>query len=411
MSVIAAGHAAARTSRMLMLDDPADEDGYDGSKTILKELDVEELETYERMSKLFTHDMALQFIPSYHGVIEDLEDRAGKFLQLGNLLRGFVKPKVMDVKLGCRTFCETECESIKGRADLYKRMQLMYPDALTEKERAAESITKFKWMTVRDMQTTSASHSYRIQGIAGHHRRRREDVELELEKIRTEGELVGAFEAFAELAATDDGNEVFGANPLAIAQYILEELRHMSSVLSISPFVMSHDFVGTSILIVADSTGKVGAFWIDFAKVRPVPEGLKVTHRDKWVLGNHEDGLLVGIDNLITSWSRVVECLDVSLRRSSRNQLGPGFSLPYDGGDPIKSIAMSEMSFRSAGCASRTSSQEAEWSIPLSEYSRDNNRGCHNGCFQSSDKPWWWQKRRSVAGKAIRRSPPAKGSR
>ena len=56
--------------------------------------------------------------------------------------------------------------------------------------------------------------------------------------------------------------------------------------------------IGSSILVVYDDT-KVGAWLIDFAKTRPVPEGVKVNHRSPWAPGNHEEGFLLGLDNLI----------------------------------------------------------------------------------------------------------------
>jgi len=50
-------------------------------------------------------------------------------------------------------------------------------------------------------------------------------------------------------------------------------------------------------LIVGDNV-HIGAWMIDFAKTLHVPDQL-LTHRDPWQFGNHEDGYLVGIDNLI----------------------------------------------------------------------------------------------------------------
>lgn len=56
--------------------------------------------------------------------------------------------------------------------------------------------------------------------------------------------------------------------------------------------------VGSSILIIYDSQ-HVGAWVIDFAKTLSLPDGVTVTHRQPWQQGNHEEGWLTGIDNLI----------------------------------------------------------------------------------------------------------------
>lgn len=57
--------------------------------------------------------------------------------------------------------------------------------------------------------------------------------------------------------------------------------------------------VGSSILIVYDAT-RTGAWMIDFAKSTKVPDHIELNHRDQWELGNHEDGYLTGLDNLIS---------------------------------------------------------------------------------------------------------------
>ena len=48
-----------------------------------------------------------------------------------------------------------------------------------------------------------------------------------------------------------------------------------------------------------DSHDNAGVWSIDFAKTLRVESGQSLNHRDKWVLGNHEDGYLTGLDNLI----------------------------------------------------------------------------------------------------------------
>jgi len=61
--------------------------------------------------------------------------------------------------------------------------------------------------------------------------------------------------------------------------------------------------IGSSLLIICDDV-QVGIWMIDFAKTQYVPDRL-ITHRDKWQFGNHEDGYLIGIDNLIKVRLRV----------------------------------------------------------------------------------------------------------
>lgn len=42
---------------------------------------------------------------------------------------------------------------------------------------------------------------------------------------------------------------------------------------------------------------------IDFAKTVPLPEDVHITHRSPWSEGTHEDGYLLGLDNLIDLFS------------------------------------------------------------------------------------------------------------
>lgn len=57
--------------------------------------------------------------------------------------------------------------------------------------------------------------------------------------------------------------------------------------------------VGSSLFMIYDDHN-VGVWLIDFAKTYPVPPGIVVNHRRPWVQGNHEEGLLYGLDQLIS---------------------------------------------------------------------------------------------------------------
>lgn len=75
--------------------------------------------------------------------------------------------------------------------------------------------------------------------------------------------------------------------------------------------------MGSSILIIYDDT-KVGAWLIDFAKTRHVPENVILTHRQPWVPGNHEEGFLFGLDHLIDV--SVVIVIIIGARKSLGNR-------------------------------------------------------------------------------------------
>lgn len=56
--------------------------------------------------------------------------------------------------------------------------------------------------------------------------------------------------------------------------------------------------IGSSLLFVHDS--KNANIWlIDFAKTLILPPNMDISHMSEWVVGNHEDGYLIGINNLL----------------------------------------------------------------------------------------------------------------
>ena len=63
--------------------------------------------------------------------------------------------------------------------------------------------------------------------------------------------------------------------------------------------------IGSSLLFVHDDK-KANIWMIDFGKTRPLPGLLRITHRDRWVEGNHEDGYLIGIQNLIDIFTEML---------------------------------------------------------------------------------------------------------
>lgn len=226
-----------------------------------------------------------------------------KFICLEDLLDGFTKPKIMDVKLGFRTFQESECKCGKPRPDLFKRTLEMFPEHISAEEQEAKAITKHRFMTLRDATSTTASLGFRTDGWAGCEKVSREDMKRQLSEVASADDVAQIFSDFAQMAATDEGQHVGAVCPQRLAEDIVEQLQHMRQSLSTSHFVQRHEFIGTSVLIIADAYGRIRVAWIDFAKTQLIPEGMELTHMNVWKPGNHEDGLLAGLDGLVHVWN------------------------------------------------------------------------------------------------------------
>lgn len=307
--LVAGGHAGNRDGFMRVEND------VDGKpRTILKELDENEYKVYTQLATSFADDPIKEFIPCCRGVREDLDEDGTTLrrnLRMANLLFNYECPKVMDIKVGIRTFLESECMNKKPRGDLFTKMlHNGLSEYLTEEEQRLEQITKYKYLSTEDANTTSVELGYRIEGIAGYRRRSRTHIKGELRAIHSQDDVRPHFQRFAEIGATNDGQSEEGEDEVSaatVAQRIELRLRQFSAAAQCSAFVAQHEIIGSSVLLVADSTGHTGVYWIDFAKTFPCSTG--ITHRLPWSLGNHEDGFFDGLENLMGCWGEVAEAL------------------------------------------------------------------------------------------------------
>lgn len=306
---------------------------------VLKLYDKVEAECYERLCDS-EDDPLLNFVAQYFGKVKMREGMPGDifiqswlsrngaaeedpdYIQLSNLLCSYSRPLVVDMKLGVRSFAESECSKAKPRPDLFERMRKLDPDEPTEEERAAGAITKHRWMAWRDRQSSTGTLGFRIDGVVGPGGLRLAPLEFAALHQREEiiNGLIDILPPPRFRSAEDwhalrrqglEGTQALSIDELelklALALRIRERLTGLREACEASSFVERHEFVGSSVLLAMQADPpKAEVFLIDFAKTTELPSEVVVDHRSPWKLGNHEDGLLFGIDNCIDCWTVVV---------------------------------------------------------------------------------------------------------
>eukprot|EP00967_Tisochrysis_lutea_P111836 scaffold176179_cov33-Tisochrysis_lutea.AAC.2 len=100
------------------------------------------------------------------------------------------------------------------------------------------------------------------------------------------------------------GDCVQHAHPRQIARALLLRVRELEAALRCSEVFATHELIGTTLLLVADETGHAGAWMIDFGVTRGRTQ---LKHDVPWINGNHEDGYLIGVRNLILLLDRLLE--------------------------------------------------------------------------------------------------------
>lgn len=316
----AAGHGGAN----IMKDwtTPTDDSGV--PEFIIKGYDAEEARNYKTLHD--AKDPLCAYIARYGGDITapgpGKDGKEEKFMRLENLLRQFKKgPHVMDCKMGIRSYSEEEAVSNAPRPDLFERMMKFDPTQPTAAEKAAGSVTKCRWMSFNDTVMTSLSDlGFRIDGIAhsaGEVTKKDlkrikaipDVVECIMDKFLPERQEGGVGEvAEDEEHLTEEARAAAFCNVrVAAAQNILQRLRDMRQKMQESPFLQKHEVIGSSLLFIVEAHGSKGSvFLIDFAKTMPLPPGVKIDHVSPWALGNHEDGLMKGMNSQVEVWSEVV---------------------------------------------------------------------------------------------------------
>jgi len=306
MDRVAAGHGGTSILKYVSKDD---DEVAANPECIMKVYDATEATVYQQLRA--SEDALRPFTASFFGKVnkddlpEDIE--GGDYMKLENVLHTFdERPNVMDWKLGVRSFSEHEVSSKKMRKDLFQRMAKYFPDDVTEEEREAEACTKFRWMQLNDAHSTLGTLGFRMDGLEN---ARYKFEKMELRDLRSLQDV--AEQIVKEFLPASAGSDSAASLAFQTADNTLQRLRDLRKAMMASDFFRSNEFVGCSLLFVADARGpRASVYLIDFAHTTPVPAGMSIDHRSQWKPGNHEDGMLRGMDNAIACWEKVLDILE-----------------------------------------------------------------------------------------------------
>ncbi|KRY81435.1 Inositol-trisphosphate 3-kinase A [Trichinella pseudospiralis] len=224
------------------------------------------------------NDPLSNFVAKFY---REVEYKGDLFIEIEDLTRHFNNPAIMDVKIGTRTFLESEVNNPAKRADLYKKMIAIDGNEPTEEEHADKAITKLRYMQFRERESSTAEFGFRIEAIKssdGH-------TEKNFKRVKSKDEIMEILIHF------------FGPDSKKVRSIFVKRLKVLRRKLLRSTVFMTHEFIGSSLLFMYDKK-HANVWMIDFAKVCPV-ETVTLNHTSSWQLGNHEDGYFVGLDNLI----------------------------------------------------------------------------------------------------------------
>lgn len=255
--------------------------------TILKKLCPKEQLCFQVLMK----DVLRPYVPEYKGYIT-CQDGDVTYLQLQDLLGEFTNPCVMDCKIGVRTYLEEELakakEKPKLRKDMYEKMILIDPNAPTDEEHRLKGVTKPRYMVWRETISSTATMGFRIEGIKKSDGKSSKDFKT----TKTREQIIEAFTDFTD------------GFPHAVPKYI-QRLKAIKATLEVSQFFTTHEVIGSSLLFVHDQNN-ANVWLIDFAKTLILPDEMQIDHASSWVVGNHEDGYMIGVNNLIEIFSEML---------------------------------------------------------------------------------------------------------
>ena len=268
---------------------------------------------YNKMEDAPPGEAMKGFVPRSFGRVEV---DGVQYLKLENVLQGFTEPRIIDMKLGVRTFQVSEVQKTAVRADLLGKMQAIDPAEPTPQELQQGGITKLRYMTYREQQSSSATMGFRVDGISQGFQGA--PTPGQLKKLKERADVMHVFTRVSAF----EGKE--GHFMRRLRGEVIKRLEALRGAIAVSPVFMTHEFVGSSLLVILDATGKVGVWLIDFDKALALEGGKRLKHTVPWqnVPGNREDGYIMGIDTMLELWklSASEELPELSSRKVTKDR-------------------------------------------------------------------------------------------
>ena len=154
----------SRANNWVQLSGHEDSFALAGPGTIWKKRSTDDTEV--RAYEALMHDPMSEMVPKF---FRDVKYKGDNFIEIEDLLYEFKDAAIMDIKMGTRTFLESEVENTKARHDLYDKMVKIDPSAPTEQEHSEKAVTKLTYMKFREELSSSSNLGFRIEGFKVRH--------------------------------------------------------------------------------------------------------------------------------------------------------------------------------------------------------------------------------------------------